>query len=459
MTKRILVGLILALFFLLIGLIALLNFNKLPNKKDEAILSFIPPQTEFILRLRNSSKTANTFFSNPAVNDCFNFSELTTYWNQIDSLTSKNYKTADVLANNTSFICIDSLMNTLILVDINAKTNEHFIDQFIANSGASRKIERFDKGCKSFKTSSGKPYFYFVKQNVFGISGDEQFLINSMMGHPQTLIDIEIADWHSQTSHKISGWGKASSSKVVLNHFDPQNYILHNWIDSLASSFSFDIDLSDKMFKITGTIILASLRQIPNLLGEREDVNQIYTIDSDTSEFINVYHSFSFKDSTGKLMPSNFVYYSFSDTSLANAQFLVTESPVSMQLFNSIKSDTSSQLIEMADDKIKQITVFNQDLLSRVLPVIPFNQATGKLFGTIFNGQLFITNSTEAMLRFAPDYPSNYFIKRKLEKGCLIAYNAIVRPNNRYSVKVDLHLGTQLNTIKFASELMLLPNN
>lgn len=459
MTKRILVGLIVALFFLLIGLIALLNFNKLPNKKDEAILSFIPPQTEFILRLRNSSKTANTFFSNPAVNDCFNFSELTTYWNQIDSLTSKNYKTADVLANNTSFICIDSLMNTLILVDINAKTNEHFIDQFIANSGASRKIERFDKGCKSFKTSSGKPYFYFVKQNVFGISGDEQFLINSMMGHPQTLIDIEIADWHSQTSHKISGWGKASSSKVVLNHFDPQNYILHNWIDSLASSFSFDIDLSDKMFKITGTIILASLRQIPNLLGEREDVNQIYTIDSDTSEFINVYHSFSFKDSTGKLMPSNFVYYSFSDTSLANAQFLVTESPVSMQLFNSIKSDTSSQLIEMADDKIKQITVFNQDLLSRVLPVIPFNQATGKLFGTIFNGQLFITNSTEAMLRFAPDYPSNYFIKRKLEKGCLIAYNAIVRPNNRYSVKVDLHLGTQLNTIKFASELMLLPNN
>ena len=459
MTKRILVGLIAALFFLLIGLIALLNFNKLPNKKDEAILSFIPPQTEFILRLRNSSKTANTFFSNPAVNDCFNFSELTTYWNQIDSLTSKNYKTADVLANNTSFICIDSLMNTLILVDINAKTNEHFIDQFIANFGASRKIERFDKGYKSFKTSSGKPYFYFVKQNVFGISGDEQFLINSMMGHPQTLIDIEIADWHSQTSHKISGWGKASSSKVVLNHFDPQNYILHNWIDSLASSFSFDIDLSDKMFKITGTIILASLRQIPNLLGEREDVNQIYTIDSDTSEFINVYHSFSFKDSTGKLMPSNFVYYSFSDTSLANAQFLVTESPVSMQLFNSIKSDTSSQLIEMADDKIKQITVFNQDLLSRVLPVITFNQATGKLFGTIFNGQLFITNSTEAMLRFAPDYPSNYFIKRKLEKGCLIAYNAIVRPNNRYSVKVDLHLGTQLNTIKFASELMLLPNN
>jgi hypothetical protein len=458
-TKRILVGLIAALFFLLIGLIALLNFNKLPNKKDEAILSFIPPQTEFILRLRNSSKMANTFFSNPAVNDCFNFSELTTYWNQIDSLTSKNYKTADVLANNTSFICVDSLLNTLILVDINAKTNEHFIDQFIANSGASRKIERFDKGYKAFKTASGRPYYYFVKQSVFGISADEQFLINSMMGHPQTLMDIEIANWHIQTSHKISGWGKAGSSKVVLNQFDPENYILHNWIDSLASSFSFDIDLSDKMFKITGTLILDSLRQFPNLLGEREDVNQMYTINSDTSEFVNLYHSFSFKDSTGKAMPCNFVYYSFTDTSLANAQLLVTESPVSMHLFNTIKSDTSSQSIEMADDKIKQITVFNQDLLCRVLPVMPFNQANGKLFGTIFNGQLFITNSTEAMLRFAPDYPSNYFVKRKLEKGCIIAYRGLVIRNRRYSVSVDFNLGTQLNTIKFESELMLLPNN
>lgn len=459
MTKRIIVGLIAALFFLLIGLIALLNFNKLPNKKDEAILSFIPPQTEFILRLRNSSKMANTFFSNPAVNDCFNFSELTTYWNQIDSLTSKNYKTADVLANNTSFICVDSLLNTLILVDINAKTNEHFIDQFIANSGASRKIERFDKGYKAFKTASGRPYYYFVKQSVFGISADEQFLINSMMGHPQTLMDIEIANWHIQTSHKISGWGKAGSSQIVLNHFDPQNYIMHNWIDSLASSFSFDIDLSDKMFKISGTIILDSLRQFPDLLGGRENVNQIYTMISDTSEFVNLYHSFSYKDSTGKAMPCNFVYYSFTDTSLVNTQLLVTESTVSMHLFNSIKSDTSSQLIEMADDKISQITVFDADLIPHIFPFTPFSQTAGKLFGAIFNGQLFIANSTEAMLAYASEYPSSKFVKRKLQNGCVIAYNGVVGNDRKYSVKTDFNNGSQPKTVNFTSQLLLLPKN
>jgi hypothetical protein len=450
-TKKILTVLVLALFVVLAGLAGLYFYIHTSVNKKNSVLSFIPPQTEFILRIKKTSVTSNRFINHQIVNDCYHFSEIRKYWTVIDSITSRNYKTSEILLKNTSYICMDSSSHYLILVDLDKKTNEHFIDQFLSASTSLKKIERFKEGYKAFYPMPDEPIYYFVKNNVFGLSKNAEYLKAAIINGAEEKVDEKIGSWDRTSSSDLSAWGKKGAEARVLRPLMVDGLLFGNWLDKLSDSFWFDIWVEEDKMTFKGTLEFDSLNT-EAIKFTNNDIEYVSFFKSDTGVFQNKFYSYGVNDSLGTQQPLSFMYYTFTDTSGMQVQLLVSGNAIAADLFRGAMRDTSVQLITMADEKITEIAVMNREVVSKIWPFIPFDPGTGKIFGTIFNDYVFFTNSTEAMLSQAPHYPSGDFMKRKLDPADIIFSSEQIKLNRLYSVEYNYKKGKS-RTISFTSTI------
>ncbi len=423
MTKKILTGLVVALFFILMGLLVLYFYLNSRVNKQNSILIFVPPQTEFVLRIKETSKTTNSFLNNPVVKEFLNFEELRKYWSLIDSITSRNYKTAEILRSNTSYLCIDSSLNFLILVDLDKRTNEHFIDQFLATATDGRKIEKFKEGYKAFYTKKNEPVYYFVKQNIFAVSKSAVFLTQSLSYSISEKVNNELGVWDTRMKANLAVWGKSGFEKKILNRFTGENPIFGGWLDKLSNTFWFDISMDNKKINFHGELEFDSLNPEIRRFARSTEDNKCLFFQSNSTGYKNESYQFLIQDSLGKLSAAPFMYYYFKDTLDQPVELVVSNNRIAVYLFQRASLDTSVQLIPMADDLITQIAAMGRDLVNKIIPLIPFEQDTGKLFITSYNNYLFIATSTEVLLNHASSYPSALFIKKTLEKRIFLSCN------------------------------------
>ena len=452
MIKKVLIGLIIVLSFILIGLLILYFYSNNNTNKKNSILIFVPSQTELILRIKETSKTANAFMSNPIVSDCLNFEELKKYWSTIDSITSRNYKTAEILLNNTSYICIDSSFNYLILVDLNNRANEHFIDQFLANSTSPRKIEKFKEGHKAFYLKKDQPIYYFVKQNVFGVSKNSDYLKQSLENSITEKVDSLINSWNNQTSASLSVWGLKGTETKVLNTFMKGDSIFGGWLDKFSNSFWFNIFLEDKKISFQGELLYDSLNTEIQKFGNSKNENDYLLYQSDTVTYKNAYYNFFMSDSLQKMQSVSFVHHHFKDTAGTNIDLLVSNSPLTLQFYKSAIYDTSVQLIPMADAYIKEIAVMNRQIVSQLTPLVPLQMDSVKLFVTIYHDYLFIATSTEILLNHASSYPNSNFMKKEIGNKTFLFSNYQIQFKQFYQVQYK-YQWEKKNKISFSSEI------
>lgn len=458
MIKKILVVSIAALCCLLIGLVVLFFYVNISVNKKNSILSYIPSHTQFILRIKKTSETNNNFFSNQIVSDFFDLVELKSAWLSIDSITSRNYTTSEVLLKNTSYICIDSANQYLILVDLNTKTNEHFIDQFLVNSTSLRKIEKYKEGYKAFFPQEDKPIYYFVKQNVFAVSSSKDFIHASIVHGEMEKPEDVFFQWNQQSQASLSFWStKGTETKFIKG---PGSIIfVTDWHSKLIISNSAEINFDESSIRINSTLLLDTSESKFSMFSSQaiESVGYFYQSDSGTWE--NEFYQLQIKDSLQNFQQASFTYSEFIDSGNVQMALLNSRSSVLITAFQTLLKDTSVQIIPMADDHIQQIAVFDLPLFKKIIPLVPFKSDTAKLFANIHNGVLFIANSTEAILSHAADFPTDHFIKKKLD-GVPVRYNSamIKIKQSSYFIQYSYRFVTP-NTISFTSQIKLASTN
>jgi hypothetical protein len=416
--KKILTILIVALFCLLAGLVVLFFYlNKSTNPKNE-VVSFIPPQTEFILRIRQTAVTTNKFLANPLVRDCFKLGELPNQWSLIDSITSRNYKTAEVLAKNTSYLCLDTLQHYLILIDLDKKANEQFIDQFLVGTASTRKMEKFKEGYKAFYPAPDQPLYYFVHQNVFGISADEGFLANALTHGLSQVVEPEFQLWQQNSKSPISVWGRQGTEKTILGDYSGISFF-GGWMDLFAQNYSLEIFPENDKIRIMGRLEVDSLNPwILRFSREPVSINlPFYDVDSASSQ--STLYNMWVKDSLGKEQNASLQHHCFTDSAGQTVNLLVSGSNQLIRNFKNLP-DTNVQVIPMADEKIKEIFLLSREESTRFLPDNPLPADSSQYFVAIYKNRLFVTTSTEFILRYVPDYPDKNFIKIKSEPKDLV---------------------------------------
>lgn len=457
MIRKILVVSIAALCCLLIGLLVIFFYINVSINKKNSILSFIPAETQFILRVKETSATTNNFFSNKIVKDIFNFNEVGSTWLLIDSITSRNYKTSEVLLKNTSYLCIDSLGKYLILIDLNQKTNEHFIDQFLVNSTSLRKIEKYKEGYKAFYPTADKPVFYFVKQNVFAISPDSKLILSSLQHGQTEKSEKKIAEWDTQTQSKLAIWSLNGTYQKIFKEFGAENFMT-DLNPSCIVSTSMDLVPDESGLQVKAVLNIDTSNAELSVFNPNSKEQSTYFYEADSGIWSNRFYSLQTRDSINKFQPISFVYSAFLDSASIPSFLLVSQSPIALSQFQMVSQDTSVQMISMADDNIKQIAVFDHRMFKKILPLVPFNMDTAKLFATIRNGYLFIGNSTETILTYASVYPGKNFIKKKLEASVIIFHSAIKVASGPYVLEYNYQF-TSKSTISFTSEIKPIIDN
>jgi hypothetical protein len=451
--RKILVGSIVALCCLLIGLLVIFFYINTSVNKKNSILSYIPVETQFVLKIKQTSVTLNEFFSNEIITDLFKFSEIKSAWKSIDSVTSRNYKTTEILLKNTSYVCLDSSGHFLILLDLNKKANEHFIDQFLVNSTSLRKIEKFKEGYKAFFPKEGEPMFYFVKHNVFAVSSNPALIFSSLQ-HGQTEKSEEtISLWDERTEGVLSIWSSNSLESSVFKQFGISNFT-GNWSTGFTTSAMFDIRIDRSKMQINGTLEADTSNEEFSLYNLSSKEQYVYIYEGDSGIWENKFYSLQVKDSLNHYQPLAFIYSSFPDSASNSSFLLVSKSPIALSRFELVSKDSSVQTIPMADDNIEKIAVFEESVCKRIIAIMPFKADSAKLFATIYNGYLFIANSTETILAYASGYPKNNFIKKKLEASTIVFYSGSRINSRSYLVDYTWKFTNQ-HTISFTSEIKL----
>jgi hypothetical protein len=416
--KKILTILIVALFCLLIGLVVLFFYlNKPTNPKNE-VLSFIPPQTALILRVRQTSVTTNKFLTHPLVPLVFKLDPLHNQWNIIDSITSRNYKTAEVLAKNTSYLCLDSMQHALILIDLDKKANEQFIDQFLVGTTSTRRIEKFKEGYKAFYPNEDQPLYYFVHQNVFGISTNQAFLAGALAHGLSQKVDPELQRWENEAKASIAAWGKQGTEKTVLGSYAAFSF-LGGWLDIFAQTYTLEVFPENDKIRITGRLEVDSLN--PWVLKFSRDMasQHIYFFNADSSTSQTTLYNMWVKDSLGKPHPAAIEHLCFTDSAGKLVNLLVSGSA---QLISNFKNemDTNVQIIPMADEQIGEIFLMSGAWSTRFIPYTPWPADTTQYFAAMYNNRLFISTSTEYLLRYVTGYPDKNFIKINADSRDLV---------------------------------------
>jgi hypothetical protein len=417
--KKVLVFLTATLFLIFVGLLVIYFYSHKSVNKENDIVNFIPPQTEFVIRIKETAKNTNAFFADPIVTKCFDFDRIRSYWTIVDSVTSRNYKTADIITKNTTYICIDST-RLLMLVDINKKTNDHFIDQFLSNSTNHRKIEKFKEGYKAFFPREGQPMYYFIKHNVMGLSENPDYLMSSLTNADAERTDSLIMDWNSRSNAAISMWGRAGTEASVLDSFISAEFFFNGWIDKLATHYFLEVNMDKDRVEFKGEMTIDSTRIKPYRLLASSAKQDVLSL-KDSADVVNYVFSSVSTDSLGKENSFIYTYHQFKDSANNNAQLLISNSIVAKYLFAQVLKDTSVQLIAMHDEQISNIAVMGWETASRMLPIIPITPDTGKLFIALYNDYFLVSNHTLTVLQAVPLINQSTFVKKPFEKGAVLA--------------------------------------
>jgi len=314
MTKKILIVLVVSLFFVLVGLLVVYLYVNKPETRQNSALTFIPPSTQLIIRIKKTSSTTTEFLQNQMVMESFNISEIMLHWKAIDSITSRNYKTAELMQKNASYLCVDTAGDFLILMDISKRANEHFIDQFLATSTSKRKIDKFKEGYKAFYPRESKPLYYFVRGNVFGIAQSPDLIIQSLQNHQASIVDSSVQSWDEKSVSDISVWGKHFSDSQILANYKTSWDPFGGWLDSLTLNFWFDVDCNNGKIKISGIGNVDTSSIFIKKFAHQETTNDIKFFKSDTGYYNNMFFSLTMLDSLGVPQQLTFVHHYFFDT-------------------------------------------------------------------------------------------------------------------------------------------------
>lgn len=418
MAKKVLVFLTATLFLIFVGLLVIYFYSHKSVNKENDIVNFIPPQTEFVIRIKETSQKTKEFFAHPVITKCFDLTRILSYWTVVDSVTSRNYKTAELLEKNITYICQDST-SLLILIELNKKTNSHFIDQFLSNSTNHRKIEKFKEGYKAFFPQEGKPMYYFIKYNVMGLSENPEYLMSALTNADSEQTDSLIMDWNSKSNGAISMWGRTGTEASVLDSFISPGFFFNGWIDKLSTHYFLDVNMSKDRVEFKGEMKVDSMKVNPYGLVASTARQDVLLLNDSAAAVNYTFSSFS-KDSLGQENSFIYTYHQFKDSANNNAQLLVSNSTVVKYLFAQALEDTSVQLIPMADEQISKIAVMSWKAASGMLPVIPITPDTGQLFIALYNDYFLVSNNTLTILQAVPLINQSTFVKNSLEKGSFL---------------------------------------
>jgi len=423
--KKILVFLSAVFFLVFVGLWVLYFYSYTKTNKENSIISFIPSQTEFVLKVQNTSTTTNEFLIHPLVKQCFNFKTITPIWNVIDSVTSRNYKTAEVLSENSTYLCIDSMGNTLVLIDLNKKTNNHFIDQFLATSTSNRKIERFKEGYKAFYPTEKSPMFYFVKQNVFGVSYNQQYVLNSLQKVDNNNPDSSLVNWDTKYTSNISVWGKGHTESSVLDSIITNTLLFNGWLSQLTKYYMFDVKWEKEKLIFSGECIADSFKLNQLSLSASNAQTSVYALANNPHSLSTIYHVSS-TDSLNNSINFVYSYQQFKDSANINTHLFVADYKVIEHLYKKSLADTLTQLIPMADDKITEVAIMPISLVKNILPAMPIVNDTIHLFCANYKGLFFVADQTTTLLNATQMIDNGFIIKKSLEKGFILQGERLV---------------------------------
>jgi len=449
-TRRILVFLTAVLFFILTGLLVLFFYLRYSGTYHSQAIKYVPQETSFILRLKKTSQNLNAVFSNEIITDNFQMDEISHVWKTIDSLTSRNYKTNEILNSTTSYFCIDSIGRLLVLIEMPAHTSEHFIDQFLVNSTSQKKLEKFKDGYK-LVIAGKKPLYYFLNHDVFGISYEKD-LVESSLKIKDRPANPEWTTWNTTNKNDITVWMRSRiSSSGWFTSLVPLA-LLGNGLDSLGGSGDLNIEISKHVLTIEGDFYTDSLSSFSDNFYLGKSGPNYWPELPDSAIWENQYFSFQVSDTSGTMQPLQIFYTGFQDSS-EYVELLISESAFASSILTRASVDSSVQVVPMADASIGKVVVLNGGLLKKLIPTLPFQSDTGSFFAGEVKGAVFFTRSMESILSFATIYPQERFKKNNLAENTGISSTRKIRLGAKlYLVSLQYRF-TDKNKFHLTSEI------
>lgn len=417
MTKKVLIAISSTLVFILLGLVALYIYTHKNTHRHSETVEFIPGNSCVVVRVKQTSSTLQSLFSDSLALQLLHLEEVKQVWNTIDSVTSRNYKTAEILASNTSYICLDSALQYLILVDLNKRTNEHFIDQFLVNSSPVRKITRFKEGYKCFYTSANHPLYYFVRNNIFGISSSSAYLMQAIQSEElHEKKDTFLLQWEQESDSRLSLWFKKGHGNLCKQYF-PGNPHFTGWMDTLALMGWMDVTIKKNMFELEGEWRIDTLSPAFKGLHARGAGFSYSELDS-LPDHLTIF-SAGVKDSSGKLQVLPVICHSLPDSNGINKLLITIPVDQPENYITQWMKDSLTQVVVMADPGIGKLLVVDKSSLN-MLSNHGFYMLPQKVFVWSSAAGLFMTDDIWLITEVASRYETLTSNKTKAPAGTLV---------------------------------------
>lgn len=443
MTKKVLVILIVSLFFVLIGMVALYFQYTQSDKPASDLLLYIPEHSVTIVSIDNVSGSLNNFFNNELINQSFRIEGLKETWQVLDSISSRNYKTADILSSGTAFICADSVGDFLVLTDIQNKANAHFIDQFLAHNSSQQRIGKYKNGLKSFQTQDNDTMYYFLKDDVFAVSSSSWLALRSL-NQPSYSPDSNLYRWQQKSQTTISVYVRRTEQELMrLLCRDNRWFTL---TESVSASYWFDIITTPGDFKLRGELKLDSSKVRKEQWNLSPFSNPTFYDFNDTFVLASGYFQFNLPDSLGALSGCDFHYIEFRDSLAQMVSFMISDDPFALEALSRVKLDTSGQVIPMADPEIKEVLALDKETGKWLMPYYPLMADSAKYLMAGIGKYTVVSYTMESILFYAKHFPFKFLKQRKIQENSWLSYKQRYGSdgyfiNIKFRLPVDEHVG------------------
>lgn len=433
MTRRVLIILIICLLIVLSGLIALLIHFSKNSTTNSNLLQFVTPEMVAIVKVDKPSKTLKGLFSNEIFMDWTALNDLKYTWNLIDSVSSRNYKTADILSSASSLICLDSMGNYLLLCDLQKKANEHFIDQFLSHNSFSGKIYRLNNGTKLFQLNDHDTLYYCIKYNVLGFSPSNDFIIKSMMNN-SPLLDSNVLYWQLHSKSQVSVFVR----NPAFFHYGNLNLLTNiPGPGEFCSWYWFDVTHNSKSVFISGELKNDTTNSNWQKWYNQDLKSTVYFDPVDTSITGSGYFQFIIADSNSVSQPGAFHYFEFADSNGTLLKMMISDSKLLTYKYQKLRQDTSTQIIPMSNQNIQEVLAVSTHNAEDIMPYNPFPKDSTKLLISMIHRYAVISSAMEAIIHFEGNFPFKSAKQRRSKSRNWMYIRQLISVPHKYWLTVE----------------------
>lgn len=404
------------LFFVLIGLIVFYDFQKQSHEITDEYIYHLKDEYSLILKINHSSTSINNFFEVDHIKNDSLFSKIHDVWKLVDSITTRNYKTSEILKSATVFICFDSLKNYQVIIQSKTNFKPFYINQFLANISITKKINK-DNEQKSIDLTNNRKLYFNVKGHHIFFTENKDIYSDFMKPIDSTRIsNINVRSWLKSSNADISIYFNKSVTK--LNHLP-----IHS-LPVLYSSFTYGyIDIKNRADKLDfdGAIGLDST------LNYKIHNNLFKPIYFSEDENMTIQKSFTYihEDNDSVRFLNQYQYIQWSDSSTSHYLVKIESNNLNL-ILKDISNDTSAHKIELVDSIFKNVIVlkksntFVSNELIHCLPNFVSNSIDPTYFVSVYNNGIYISLSTESLLLYSQKMKSTF--THKIETNEIIGY-------------------------------------